>query len=138
MWRSEKRGVVKRALLTVALIAGLFVGGGLCGLAARKFGGLDHQRAQLNRCVLASRQAHPNERPRDALASLMAEVPACMNASGYEHVADNISCSQVAWQGDVFCYAPKSYLGKLLYRLDAARVARLQSEAVPRTKVGGV
>jgi hypothetical protein len=138
MWLSEKRGVVKRGLLTVALIAGLFVSGGLCGLAARKIGGLDQQRAQLSRCVLASRQPHPNERPRDALARLMAEVPACMNAAGYEHVVNNMSCSQVAWQGDVFCYVPKSYLGKLIYRLDAARVARLQSEAVPRSKVGGV
>jgi hypothetical protein len=129
---------VKRALLTVALIAGLFVGGGLCGLAARKIGGLDQQRAQLNRCVLASRQAHPNERPRDALAGLMAEVPACMNAAGYEQVVNNMSCGQEAWQGDVFCYVPKSYLGKLIYRIDAARVARVQSEAVPRSKVGGV
>jgi hypothetical protein len=138
MWLSEKRGVVKRALLTVALIAGLFVGGGLCGLAARKFGGLDHQRAQLNRCVLASRQAHPNERPRDALARLIVEVPACMNTAGYEQVANNMSCSRVAWQGDVFCYVPKSYLGKLIYRLDAARVARLKFEPVPRSNVGGV
>jgi hypothetical protein len=129
---------VKRAFLTVALIAGLFVSGGLCGLAVRRIGGLDQQRAQLNRCALASRQAHPNERPRDALARLIAEVPACMNAAGYEQAVDNTSCGRVAWQGDVFCYVPKSYLGKLIYRLDAARVARLQSEAVPRSKVGGV
>jgi len=121
----------------VALIAGLFVSGGLCGLAARRIGGLDHQRAQLNRCVLASRQAHPNERPRDALARLMAQVPACMNAAGYEQVVNDMGCSQVAWQGDVFCYVPKSYLSKLIYHLDAARVARQQSEAVPRSKVGG-
>jgi hypothetical protein len=129
---------VKRALLTVALIAGLFVSGGLCGLAARKIGGLDHQRAQLNRCVLAARQAHPNERPREALARLMVEVPACMNAAGYEQAVKNMSCSRVAWQGDVFCYVPKSYLGKLINRLDAARVAHLESEAVARSKVGGV
>ena len=104
----------------------------------RKIGGLDQQRAQLNRCVLASRQAHPNERPRDALARLMVEVPACMNVAGYEQVVTNMSCSRTAWQGDVFCYVPKSYLGKLIYRLDAARVARLQFEAVPRSKAGGV
>jgi hypothetical protein len=137
MWLSEKRGVVKRPLLTVALIAGLFVSGGLCGLAARKIGGLDQQRAQLNRCVLASKQAHPNERPRDALARLIVEVPACMNAAGYEQVVNNMGCSRVAWQGDVFCYMPKSYLGKLIYRLDAARVAHLKFEPVPRSNVGG-
>jgi hypothetical protein len=137
MWRSEKRGLVKRALLTVALIAVLFVSGGLCGLAARRIGGLDQQRAQLNRCVLASRQAHPNEPPRDALARLIVEVPACMNAAGYEQVVNNMSCSRMAWQGDVFCYVPKSYLGKLIYRLDVARVARPQFEAVPRSNVGG-
>ena len=95
-------------------------------------------RRTLNRCVLASRQAHPNERPRDALARLMVEVPACMNVAGYEQVVTNMSCSRTAWQGDVFCYVPKSYLGKLIYRLDAARVARLQFEAVPRSKAGGV
>jgi hypothetical protein len=138
MWLSEKRGVVKRALLTVALIAGLFVSGGLCGLAARKIGGLDQQRAQLSRCVLASRQAHPNELPRDVLARLIVEVPACMNAAGYGQVVNNMSCSRAAWQGDVFCYVPKSHLGKLIYRLDAARVARLQFKAVPRSNVGGV
>jgi hypothetical protein len=129
---------VKRPLLTVALIAGLFVSGGLCGLAARKIGGLDQQRAQLNRCVLASKQAHPNARPRDALPRLIVEVPACMNAAGYERVVNNMSCNRVAWQGDVFCYVPKSYLGKLIYRLDAARVVRLKFEAVPRSNVGGV
>ncbi|HTC44091.1 MAG TPA: hypothetical protein VK696_03500 [Steroidobacteraceae bacterium] len=138
MWLSEKRGEVKRGLLTVALIAGLFVSGGLCGLAVRTIGGLEQQRAQLNRCVLASRQAHPNERPRDALTRLMVQVPACMNEAGYEQVVNDMSCSREAWQGDVFCYVPKSYLRKLIYRLDAARVARLQSEAVPRSKVGGV
>jgi len=106
----------------VALFAGLFVLGGFCGLGARTWiGGLGVQHAQLERCILASKHAHPNEDARSTLAHLDGEVPACMNAAGYEEALDNQSCAPVSWQGDVFCYSPKSHLGKLIFRLENRR-----------------
>ena len=38
----------------------------------------------------------------------------------YEKALGNQNCAPEYWQGDVFCYLPKSYLGKLIYRLEAA------------------
>jgi len=110
-----------RIVLNVTLIAGLFILGGLCGLGARTWiGGLGVQHAQLQRCVLSSKHSHPSEDARSTLARLDIEVPACMNAAGYEKALDNQNCAREYWQGDVFCYLPKSYLGKLIYRLEAA------------------
>jgi hypothetical protein len=113
--------MTRQTLFNVALIAGLFILGGLCGLAARTWsGGLRVQHAQLERCILASKHSHPSEDARSTLARLDVEVPACMNAAGYEKALDNQNCAPAFWQGDVFCYLPKSYLGKLIYRLEAA------------------
>src|SRR5271165_3197999 len=109
------------AFSNVALIAGLFILGGLCGLGARAWiGGLGVQHAQLERCILSSKHSHPSEDARSTLAHLDVEVPACMNAAGYEKSLDNQNCASEYWQGDVFCYLPKSYLGKFIYRLEAA------------------
>jgi hypothetical protein len=111
----------RQTLFNVAFIAGLFILGGLCGLGARKWiGGLGVQRAQLERCMLNSKHSHPNEDARSTLAHLDMEVPECMNAAGYEKALNNKSCSSAFWQGDVFCYLPKSYLGRLIYRIEAA------------------
>ena len=111
----------RHTLINVALIAGLFILGGLCGLGARKWiGGLGVQHAQLERCTLNSKHAHPSEDARSALAHLDVEVPACMHAAGYDRALDNKSCSPAYWQGDLFCYVPRSYLGKLIYRMEAA------------------
>jgi len=119
----------------IALILGLFVLGGLCGLAARRLGGLSAQQGQLERCVLTSKQSHPSPDARAALAQLDVEVPACMNAAGYETALNNRNCGAELWQGDVFCYVPRSYVGRLINRLqpetgvaaDGARRQRLPS-----------
>jgi hypothetical protein len=112
--------MTRQRFFSVAFIAGLFVLGGLCGLGARRIGGLGFQHAQLERCILTSKRSHPNEDARSTLAHLDVEVPACMNGAGYEAALDNPSCAPAFWQGDVFCYLPKSYLGKLIYRIEAA------------------
>src|ERR1700722_7904823 len=91
----------RQALFNVAFIAGLFILGGLCGMGARTWiGGLGVQHAQLERCMLNSKHSHPGEDARSTLAHLDAEVPACMNAAGYEKALDNKSCSPAYWQGD--------------------------------------
>jgi hypothetical protein len=111
----------RQSLFNAALIAGLFILGGLCGLGARMWiGGLSVQHARLERCILASKQAHSREDARSTLTHLDVEVPACMNGAGYEKALNNKSCASAFWQGDVFCYLPKSYLGRLVYRIDAA------------------
>jgi hypothetical protein len=113
--------VRRQIFFNVAFITGLLVAGGLCGIGLRLWmGGLKAQHAQLERCILASRQSHPSEDVRSKLAHLDAEVPACMNASGYEQALGNQSCSPAFWQGDAFCYLPKSSLGKLIYRIEAS------------------
>jgi uncharacterized protein YjbI with pentapeptide repeats len=105
----------------VALIAALLVAGGLCGAGARLWiGGLNRQHAQLERCALASRQTHASEDARSRLAHLDADVPACMNGAGYEKALDNADCGPSVWQGNVFCYVPKSVLGKLVYRIETS------------------
>jgi hypothetical protein len=111
----------RQTLFNVAFIAGLFILGGLCGMGARTWiGGLGVQHAQLERCMLNSKHSHSSEDARSTLAHLDVEVPACMNAAGYERALDNKSCSPAYWQGDLFCYVPRSYLGKLIYRIEAA------------------
>jgi len=111
----------RQAFSNVALIAGLFILGGLCGLGARTWlGGLKDQHAQLERCILTSKHSHPNEDARSTLAHLDVEVPACMNVAGYEKALNNKDCGRALWQGDVFCYLPKSSLGKLIYRIESS------------------
>jgi hypothetical protein len=118
----------RRTFFNVALICGLFILGGLCGAGARTWiGGLGAQHAQLERCILASKHSRPGEDARAALARLDVEVPACMNEAGYEKALDNQSCAPAFWQGDVFCYLPKSYLGKLAYRLEVHGKTELQA-----------
>jgi hypothetical protein len=112
----------RQTLFNAALIAGLFILGGLCGLGARTWiGGLGVQHAQLERCILTSKHSHPNEDARSTLAHFDVEVPTCMNDAGYAKALDNQSCAPAFWQGDVFCYLPKSYLGRLVYRMEAAK-----------------
>jgi hypothetical protein len=111
----------RQTAVNLALICGLFIAGSLCGLGARAFiGGLRVQHAQLEQCALASKQSHAAEDARSKLAHLVAEVPPCMNRAGYEKALNNKNCSVAIWQGDVFCYVPKSYLGKLIYRLETS------------------
>ena len=119
--RSSMKPTTRRAFFNIALIAGLFVLGGFSGLGVRTWiGGLNVQRAQLERCILASKHSHASEDARSTLAHLDVEVPTCMNSAGYEEALDNKSCAPAFWQGDVFCYLPKSRLGKLIHRIDAA------------------
>jgi hypothetical protein len=106
-------------LFNVALIAGLLIVGGLCGVGARMWiGGLKQQHAQLQRCILDSKRSHRNEDARSMLAHLDVEVPACMNGAGYQEALNNKNCGPALWQGDVFCYLPKSSLGKLIHRIE--------------------
>jgi len=113
--------MTRRTFFNATLIAGLFILGGLCGLGARSWiGGLGVQHVQLERCIVTSKRSHPSEDARSMLAHLDVEVPACMNAAGYQQALDNQNCAPEYWQGDVFCYLPKSRLGKLIYRLEAA------------------
>ncbi len=103
--------MTRQTYLNVAIIAGLFLAGGLCGIAARLWiGGLKAQHAQLERCVLASKHADPD---RDARATL-----ARLTGAGYEEARNNDGCEPAMWQGNVFCYMPKSSLGRLLYRIE--------------------
>jgi hypothetical protein len=115
------KGMTRQTLFNVALIAGLFILGGLCGLGLRTWiGGLGVQNARLQACILTSKRSHPSEAARSTLAHLDVEVPTCMNAAGYVKALDNKSCAPAFWQGDVFCYLPKGHLGRLIYRLEAA------------------
>jgi hypothetical protein len=112
---------MRRALSTVALFAGILIGGALCGAGMQRWiGGLGRQHVQLEQCILASRHAHPNEGARSTLTRLEADIPNCMNAAGYEEALGNENCGAAMWQGDVFCYMPKSFLGKLVYRLETS------------------
>jgi len=120
--------MTRRIFFNVALIAGLFILGGLCGVGVRWIGGIRVQHAQLERCILSSKHSHPNEDARAKLAGLDVEVPKCMNGAGYEKALDNRGCAPAFWQGDVFCYSPRSYLGKLIYRLEAPGNPELQAE----------
>lgn len=109
---------MRRNLFKTALIAGLFVGSGLVLVAiGLRTWGLNEQRAQLHRCVLTSQQSHANDDARTKLAHLDAEIPECMAGAGYEKALDNDNCSLAVWQGDVFCYLPKSAVGKLIYKI---------------------
>jgi hypothetical protein len=124
-WHMRMSNRTRRTFLTVALIAGLFILGGLCGLGVRTWiGGLGVQHARLERCILTSKHSHAGEDARATLAHLDVEVPTCMNAAGYERAFDDKSCSPASWQGDVFCYVPKSYFGRLIYRIEAASYRR--------------
>ncbi len=126
----------RRTAVNVALLAGLFIAGGLCGLGARTWiGGLREQHAQLERCALASKQLHASEDARSRLAHLDVEVPACMNGAGYEKALGNRHCSPGIWQGDVFCYWPKSSLGKLIYRLQTSAQAGVPPQRMLQSDV---
>jgi hypothetical protein len=130
--------MARQRIFIVAFVAGLFILGGLCGLAVRTWiGGLNHQYAELERCILTSKHAHSNEDARSTLAHLDAEVPACMNVAGYEKAVDNQSCAPAFWQGDVFCYSPKSHLGKLIYRIETASDRQKRADNSPaRLRLG--
>ncbi len=115
----------RRVAIDVAFIAGLLIAGGLCGIGARLWiGGLKAQHAQLESCILSSRHSHSGEDAGTRLAHLDADVPVCMDAAGYEQAQNNAACSRGYWQGDVFCYLPKSAVGKLIYRIEAASAAK--------------
>ncbi len=43
-----------------------------------------------------------------------------MDTAGYEKALGNENCGPAPWQGDVFCYLPKSFLGKLVYRMETS------------------
>lgn len=108
----------RRNLFTIAVVAGFVIAGALFGIGARiLIGGLGEQRGQLHRCIVTSHQAHPNEDARSTTVHLQAEVPECMAAAGYEKALDNNPCSLAVWQGDVYCYVPKSLAGKLLFKI---------------------
>lgn len=123
------RGMTRQTRQNAALIAAFLVAGVLCGAGARLWiGGLNKQHAELERCIVASRQAHSGEDARSRLTHLDAEVPSCMNVAGYQRALDNMGCGSASWQGDVLCYVPKSVLGRLIYRIETVR----RSETPPR------
>jgi len=111
----------RRLFFDAGVLLALLIAGALCGTAAHLWiGGLRAQHVQLERCIATTRQSHSNEDARSTLVHLDTDVPACMNAAGYESALNNQGCSPAFWQGDVFCYVPKSSLGKLIYRIEAA------------------
>jgi hypothetical protein len=112
--------VTRRALVNVAFLGGLLIAGVLCGASLHRIGGLNRQQAQLEQCIIASRHSHLNEAARSTLTQLQVEVPICMDAAGYERALSNEICAPAMWQGDVFCYMPKSFLGKLVYRIETS------------------
>lgn len=110
---------MRRNFFKVALVAGLFIVGGLFGILARMcIGGFNEQFAQLDRSILASQHSHPNEDARSTMSHLDVEVPECMEEAGYEKALDNENCSTALWEGNVYCYVPKSLVGKLIYRIE--------------------
>ena len=129
--------VPRRLLIDAAILAVLLVAGGLCGIGARLWiGGLKAQRVQLERCVRTSRQPHADEDAPSALRRLDADVPACMSAAGYERELDDRHCSPAFWQGNVFCYRPKSSFGRLIYRLEAASAEKRTDDGSNREPSG--
>jgi hypothetical protein len=40
-----------------------------------------------------------------------------MEAADYVKALDNDNCGLALWQGDLYCYLPKSFVGKLLYKI---------------------
>jgi hypothetical protein len=118
--KRDATNVTRRTLFSVALIAGLFIAGALCAVGVDRWIGVKQQHAQLERCVRASRHSHPHEDARSLLTHLEAEVPMCMDGAGYERALGNENCGAALWQGDVFCYLPKSLLGKLVYRIETS------------------
>jgi hypothetical protein len=128
-YRPEAGILPRRLLLDGAVIIALLIAGGLCGAAARLWiGGLNAQHVQLERCIRTSRQSHSSEKGQSVLTHLDADVPACMSAAGYEAALDDQRCSPAFWQGDVFCYAPKSSFRKLIYRFEAASAEKRINE----------
>ena len=100
------------------MIVGCIVAGLVAGSLARWWmGGLKGQRAQLHQCVIASQAAHPGENPGAMLTHFQAEVPDCMDSAGYAKALDNSNCGRTLWQGDVYCYEPKTRFGRLLFKL---------------------
>jgi len=133
---SLESNMTRQTFLNVALIAVLLVIGGLCGVGARMWiGGLKQQHAQLERCILESKHFHPHEDARSTLAHLDVEVPTCMNGAGYEKALDNKGCGPALWQGDVFCYLPKSSLGKLIYRIETSSEKKKKIEDESKTEL---
>jgi hypothetical protein len=109
---------MRRHLSKLALLAGLAVIGGLFGIGTRIWiGGLNGQHPQLEKCIRASQLSLPNEDTSSTMAHLVAQVPECMEEAGYEKALDNTNCGPVLWQGNVYCYLPKSFVGKLIYKI---------------------
>lgn len=134
-------GLRRRILFDAGVLLALLIAGALCGAAAHKWiGGLRAQHVQLERCIAATRQAHSHDDVQSTLARLDSDVPACMHAAGYESALGNQGCGPSFWQGDVFCYVPKSSLGKLIYRIEAASVAKTikdESDREPSKRAAG-
>jgi hypothetical protein len=105
--------MIRRNLFKAALIAGLVVAGGLAGIGGRLWA-LNERLSQLHQCVLASRQSHPDADARARLAYFDAEIPECMAGAGYEKALNNNRCTPAVWQGDIYCYLPKGFIGKLM------------------------
>jgi len=40
-----------------------------------------------------------------------------MNTAGYATVLDNSNCGRTLWQGDVYCYEPKSRIARWLFKI---------------------
>jgi hypothetical protein len=115
---AARHPLLRRNLLKVGVIAGCVVAGLLAGTLARWWvGGLNGQRAQLHECVVAAQRTHPSEDAGKMLGSLQAEVPDCMDTAGYAKALDNSNCGRALWQGDVYCYEPKSRFGRLLFKI---------------------
>lgn len=113
-----RHGRPRRYLAGIAVIVGCVAAGLLAGAGARWWvGGLAGQRAQLHECVVASQHAHPNEEAGKMLAYLQSEVPGCMDAAGYATALDNHNCTPALWQGNVYCYEPKSRIGRWLFKI---------------------
>jgi hypothetical protein len=118
---AKAQSFLRQHLTKIVFIVGCTVAGALIGGGTRWWsGGLNGQKGQLHECVLAAQQAHSNEAAGPMLAHLKTEVPDCMDQAGYAQALDSENCDRALWQGNVYCYAPKSRIGRLLFRVAAS------------------
>ena len=87
--RARTSNMTRQIFFNVALMVGLGILGGLCGLGVRMWiGGLKVQRAQLERCILNSKHSHSKEDARSTLAQVCLTS---LDAEGFGRAAQEIA-----------------------------------------------
>jgi hypothetical protein len=103
-----KRSVVLVALLAFPL-AGCFA----------------DQKQQVASCELEAMHLYPGKQSVDDLLNIHDYIRTCMQAHGYEFSPSQSACeSSATMVDDPSCYAPMSWVGQLLYRLETGSKLR--------------